>query len=644
MNLSRKISEALLYIDNGQIPPFWELLPKQYDPTDRSPDGYLQTVDAEANGPSWVAADSDWEYTASNPPEPSYEELFLSLDTAGNDFTTELTPSDPVIGCRFHILNAKNFETISVTATGESPDGDEIRKETEFVSGSQMVLNAHPVSITFDEPVERITLSIVGDGEENSIFKSLAGRVTGDRNLNLSMSAPTTIRDQTDETPIFLISIDTFRHDHIDTFESVLSVLGDDAVVPAEPRTQGRYTRPSHGSMLTGVHPGTHGYCTGYNHQLDKGIPITALSPDLQTLPEVLTEHGYTCGACTSWGSVTPDYGFGRGFQSFTHENRDWKEYKRDGSTVVSKAQEWTRHHISTDQGSAFYFMHIFDAHFPYLSSRTLSPESAINVKTTDKFKADYINTQPHEYDELTTYAETVQEPEYLADLKRYYRNSLEYVSAKLTEFFAVLKQRELLDDSLVIIVGDHGEEFLEKGVVGHATLNDNNIRPGMIVKPPKNEEFPVPDQIDYIDIFPTVSEYVTGKVPDQCVGRSWLRTNDTDSDNRVRTTEAFTGASTYAISVEKGGYKGVFAYEADIPDRPTESQVENGLKKKDFSVVADEREGLVSNQSVPESMKTTLETHAVEFISDQEDHYRGGKEVELSGSVEDRLEELGYK
>jgi hypothetical protein len=198
----------------------------------------------------------------------------------------------------------------------------------------------------FDSPVERLSIDVVGrdNGAE--------GAVRGDSTL--AVSTPSVRKVHSDRAPIFLISIDTFCHDYLDVFDGLKSLL-DDVIVPDEPRTQGRYTRPSHASTLTGTHPGSHGYCTGFGRQIQEGIPITPISPDLQLLPEFLTEHGYTCGACTSWSSLTPNYGFGRGFQEFRTERRDWDHYKGDCDTVVNRALEWTERMIESDRTDIFY-------------------------------------------------------------------------------------------------------------------------------------------------------------------------------------------------------------------------------------------------------------------------------------------------
>jgi len=639
-----KFSQALMYLDKGKVPPFWELLPSNYEPNGTE-FGHLQTIDSNVEVPSWVNFEGDISYKTNVEQNWDSRDAFLCLTNSNHRVEAEITPSNPTAGCRFHILNARNYREISVKATGYTGNNEKFIEKTKFVSGKQMLVNVHPVVITFDRPVDEITLEIIGDKKNGSVLESLSAIINNTNSSNLSISSPTLISPKESGTPIFLVSIDSFRHDYLDIFDSVKSKLGSDVVIPSEPRTQGRYTRPSHASLLTGVHPGTHKYCTGFGRQLDKGIPLTSISPDLETLPEVLTEQGYCCGASTSWGSVSPEFGFGRGFQKFNVETRDWKKYNRDGTSIINQALDWTEQMVSSNQTNFFHFMHIFDAHLPYLSFRTLTSDNEIDVSSTDKFKDDYINKQPLNYHDLIEYSKNVEEPNYINDIKEYYRRSLNSVSDKLLRFFTMLECYNILDDSLIIIVGDHGEEFLERGIAGHATLNDANIRPGMMVKPPKNKEFPVPDKADFIDIYPTISDYLTGKVPDQCVGRSWLRMDANESSQRTRVTEAFTGDSTYAVSIEQDVHKGIFAFDADIPARPTDTQIQAGPKYIEFCNVKEMREDVDNTDTqLTKNEKKQFERLAVDFITNKKNNYGKGEEVTISSDVEMRLEELGYK
>jgi arylsulfatase A-like enzyme len=99
--------------------------------------------------------------------------------------------------------------------------------------------------------------------------------------------------------------------------------------------------------------------------------------------------------------------------------------------------------------------------------------------------------------------------------LTGYYRESVTYVAKQLQRLITHLQQRRLYEESLIVISGDHGEESLEQGFYGHRTIYDANIWPGMIVKPPADSEIVQRDEVDLIDICPTVAKAVTGDVPE---------------------------------------------------------------------------------------------------------------------------------
>src|SRR5690606_4454286 len=48
------------------------------------------------------------------------------------------------------------------------------------------------------------------------------------------------------------------------------------------------------------------------------------------------------------------------------------------------------------------------------------------------------------------------------------YRNAAHWVDVQLGEITTALEQQGLLESTIVIITGDHGEEFMEKGAWGH--------------------------------------------------------------------------------------------------------------------------------------------------------------------------------
>jgi arylsulfatase A-like enzyme len=106
------------------------------------------------------------------------------------------------------------------------------------------------------------------------------------------------------------------------------------------------------------------------------------------------------------------------------------------------------------------------------------------------------------------------------------YDEGIRYVDDSLGKVFDELKRRGLYDNTLIIVTADHGEEFLEHGLLGHGeSLYDEVIRVPLIVK------FPCPgphcgtrridSQVELVDIGPTILQAAGLPRPEAMVGRS---------------------------------------------------------------------------------------------------------------------------
>ena len=94
--------------------------------------------------------------------------------------------------------------------------------------------------------------------------------------------------------------------------------------------------------------------------------------------------------------------------------------------------------------------------------------------------------------------------------LKNRYRNSVYFTDSLLGEFFRALKDRGLWDDSIIIVVGDHGEEFMERGHLTHSSeLNRFQTSITFMFRLPRGLQASVaPTSIrvaSQVDVFPTL-------------------------------------------------------------------------------------------------------------------------------------------
>lgn len=89
--------------------------------------------------------------------------------------------------------------------------------------------------------------------------------------------------------------------------------------------------------------------------------------------------------------------------------------------------------------------------------------------------------------------------------IKNRYKNALNYIDHLFNDFLTTIKNNNSYDDSIIVLTGDHGEEFFEEKSIFHASqLNDFQIKVPIIFKLlKKNQKCVKP--VSHIDIFPTI-------------------------------------------------------------------------------------------------------------------------------------------
>lgn len=441
------------------------------------------------------------------------------------------------------------------------------------------------------------------------------------------------------QPPIILISIDTLRYGHHKEMEQVVSELGEDAIVPSEPRTQGTWTPPSHASMFTGTHPGKHGYVGWGKGEGDK----RPIDPHYTTISELLTNHGYKCSGLVSHSRILPEFGFGRGFHRFRHDGMsysDWVTRAHDAKDSVKQLTDWIDKDRTVRNHSLFYFLHVFDPHYPYIPPIELLDSSDVDFSRAKEYKNKMQAVKGDNWTYLDGYHNDYHiDAELIEDMKKWYSKSIEYTADQTACLLRYIKDAGLFDDSLIIITGDHGEEFGERGFFTHSSLYDKNIRPFMAIKPPAKENWNKKEKIDTIDFLPTIAKLVGAEIPNQCDGTPIQGVNNLDE----RITERLY-PDWYNVSVEIDGLKGIFTYESNYPDRPSQDTVNNGPQLKEYYRLSNVRSGGLQEANPSQYKQNKLKEAAEKFILDTEEYSSEITASRPSQETKKQLEDLGYK
>lgn len=538
--------------------------------------------------------------------------------------------------------------TVDVTFTGE--DGNEWKRTLSITNEDYLGSWSHVAyTLELNRSATQATISLKTSGSIVASWKSrLINRLWESDSIVGELPATYQTRDRPrlgppltsardDQPPVVLITLDSLRFDEREHLQPLVNELGDDLIFPDSPRTQGYWTGPSHACMLTGAHPGTHGY-VGWSDGVSRPI-----DPDIKTLGEILHHEGYKCSGIVSHGRLLPQFGFGRGFQRYKLNNmNDFVQRDDDARKTIRDFIQWVEADAGADGPPPFYFMHLYDPHFPYVPPLPATDCDELDLAAVEEFMSNFMgpyNDRPDSNDPFNPKPRVA--PEVVDLIRQYYRSSIGYTAEQVARFIRTLKTHGLFEDALVIVTGDHGESFGETGYFGHTSLYDANIRPFMAVKPPADADWEVPDVVDTIDFLPTVAELVGTEIPEQCQGTAMQREERTEPRFVERLEQSW-----YNLAVEHEGRKAIFTYRINYPNRPTDNQLETGPVHVEYHEVADVKAGDYSGTSFSDRRERELEELAVEFVQTSfniDGSHDDGFVMETDQESREQLEYLGY-
>lgn len=302
--------------------------------------------------------------------------------------------------------------------------------------------------------------------------------------------------ESTGPRTVVVISIDTLRFDHLGLYgysrdtSPALDALADESAVFERAYAQAPYTLPSHMSLFTSLYPQSHGVTVPLS-----GENTTRLSDDVVTLAEILRDAGFSTRGITDSGFVSGEYGFDRGFDRYDDNGLNFRGHHPE---VLA----WLGENEDRD---AFLFLHTFDVHGPYnvpepFVSRFAGAPEGRPHRRVSLFGPSLL--QCHAHLNLERFAT-------IGDVIDRYDGCIAFVDHELGRLFDLLRDAGRFDDAMIVVTSDHGEAFLENGVmIGHgvyATTEETHVP--LIVKFP-NQRFRgqrTDHIVELVDVMPTI-------------------------------------------------------------------------------------------------------------------------------------------
>lgn len=354
---------------------------------------------------------------------------------------------------------------------------------------------------------------------------------------------------ETGRTNVVLISIDTLRADRLGCYgyerpTSVgLDAFAANGTIFEQCAATSPWTLPSHTSMLTGLYPSRHGLQEYPNPNGEHPM----LPESCTTLAQVLKAQGFSTAAIVNSRWVSREYGLDRGFEHFDYVDETVDQ--AEPSDIANRAVDWLS---AADDKPFFLFLHWYDLHSDYTSL----PEFEQRFVGPYQGRADGTTAQMRDVNRRKAAPFDDRDAKHLIDL---YDASICQLDEQIGRVVDHLQMSGLIDQTIIVITSDHGEEFLEHGHLMHGKFHfEEVIRVPLIVRGPdvpRNRRIGHP--VSLVDIMPTVLGCLGIDTPDVQDGvdlRSLWTENDADPAQRAVFSEADHWNS--AVTVRNARYK----------------------------------------------------------------------------------------
>lgn len=395
---------------------------------------------------------------------------------------------------------------------------------------------------------------------------------------------------------VVVITIDTLRPDHLGCYgykqirTPNIDALASDGVRFERAYTAVPVTLPSHTVIFTGTYPtfsGMHDFAGN------------KLGANQTTLASVLKDHGYTTGAVVASAVLDSRFGLNRGFD-FYYDHFDFnrlqesniEEMERPGNVVADVTLDWLKQNY---QKKFFLWMHLYDPHYPY------HPPAAFSAEYKD----------------------------------RPYDGEIAFADQQVGRLIRFLKEKNLYQNTLIVLSGDHGESLGEHEEKTHgffiynATLHVPLIfhLPIAVAQKARTPK----DLVSLADLMPTILQVLHIDIPSEVQGHNLLPVMEgkPGADSRTLYAETFLPRLHFnwseLRSVETENYHFIQAPKPELYDlRSDPGELHN----------------LVAQQhAVAEELRARLKSLIVQNSAGQELAEKTG----LDPALMEKLKSLGY-
>lgn len=301
-----------------------------------------------------------------------------------------------------------------------------------------------------------------------------------------------------------------------------LDRLAEESLLFENHFTQATETKLSTASLFTSQYVDTH---RAFG---DVPLPESGL-----TIPAAFGAAGFQTALFSSNLQASPAYGIGPEFgevywapdlQALTHPG----ETAHSAEVLLRAFEPW----LGTVGDTPFFaYLHFLPPHQPYEAPGEFA-DLFTGRRPPGYRAADY---HPGAYEFPLTPPDDQREPPPLPEWINLYDANLRRADWAVGEVIRLLRQSDLLDDTILLVTSDHGEAFGEHGFIWHSpAIHDEATRIPLLIRLPHGDRAArVSPLTQTIDLLPTLFDFLDLPYPaDRIQGRSLLPLIDGEADS----------------------------------------------------------------------------------------------------------------
>lgn len=294
---------------------------------------------------------------------------------------------------------------------------------------------------------------------------------------------------------IVYILIDTQRADALEPFGEdgslaqtpTFDALAKDSIVFTRAFNQENWTKPSVATILSGLYPVTH----------DTSGEEETVPDAVEMIAERLEDNGMKTGAFIANGYISRDFGFNQGWDDYTNFLREGKNGQ--AKNVYRNATQWVE---ENHDKPFFLYVQTIDPHVPWNI-----PDEYKELYYDGKYTGRIGPTMGGAEQKELSGNPKMTEDDYKW-VQTLYKGEVSYQDKQMSRLIDKLDELGVLDDTLVIVSNDHGEELNDHGEMGHRhTLYNELLRAPLLMRypdrlPPGHQ---YDDIVEMVDVAPTI-------------------------------------------------------------------------------------------------------------------------------------------